>query len=69
MRCYCCNRSLSDYESVLRHPETLEFLDICTKCLQDIPIKPIEPVNKVNEVVDDDEEDFSLNIDTDEDEE
>jgi hypothetical protein len=24
----------------MRHPETNEFLDICRKCLQDIPITP-----------------------------
>ena len=42
MRCYCCNRNLSDYESTLRHPETGEFLDTCRKCLSDIPIEPLE---------------------------
>lgn len=43
MRCLCCNANLNDYESTLRHPETLDFLDICVKCLKDIPITPIEP--------------------------
>lgn len=43
MRCVCCNKNLTDYESVLRHPVTLEFLDICSKCLQDIPLHPVEP--------------------------
>ena len=42
MRCYCCNRNLSDYESTLKHPVTGEYLDTCSKCLQDIPIAPIE---------------------------
>jgi hypothetical protein len=41
MRCQCCNRNLSNYESTLRHPETNEYLDICMKCLADIPITPI----------------------------
>ena len=50
MRCQCCNRSLSDYESCLRHPTTLEYLDICCKCLEDIPIEPIEPATKVDDV-------------------
>ena len=50
MRCYCCNRNLSDYESTLRHPVTLEFLDTCVKCLKDIPIDPIEPTNKFDDV-------------------
>lgn len=43
VRCVCCNRNLSDYESVLKHPVTLEYLDICNKCLEDIPITPVEP--------------------------
>ncbi len=59
MRCQCCNRNLSNYESVLRHPETNDFLDICKRCLQDIPITPIEPVNQVDDVgFDDDEEEM-----------
>jgi len=50
MRCQCCNRNLSNYESVLRHPETNDFLDICKRCLQDIPITPVEPANQVDDV-------------------
>lgn len=42
MRCYCCNKNLSDAESVLKHPDTGEYLDMCRKCLQDIPIEPVE---------------------------
>jgi hypothetical protein len=63
MRCQCCNRNLSDYESALRHPVTMEYLDICTKCLQDIPIEPIEPINSVNDVgYEDDPEDVVNDI-------
>ena len=44
MRCSCCNRNLSDYESVLKHPVTGDYLDTCNKCLAQIPeITPIEP--------------------------
>jgi hypothetical protein len=60
MRCQCCNRNLSDYESVLKHPATNEFLDICTKCLKDIPITPIEPTNKLDDVGYDEEEEFDF---------
>jgi len=42
VRCYCCNRALSDYEATLRHPETFEFLDICSKCMPDTGISPVE---------------------------
>jgi hypothetical protein len=60
MRCSCCNKNLSDYESTLRHPETKEFLDICNKCLKDIPITPIEGVNSVNTQHYDEEEDIVI---------
>lgn len=38
MRCTCCNRNLSDYESTLRHAITREFLDTCNKCLDGLDI-------------------------------
>lgn len=38
MRCYCCNNILTDYETSLRHAETLEYQDTCLKCLQDLNI-------------------------------
>lgn len=41
MKCSCCNRFLSDYESTLRHAITLEFLDTCNKCLEDLNIPAI----------------------------
>ena len=41
MRCQCCNRNLNNYESTLRHPESGMFLDICSRCLEDIPISPV----------------------------
>lgn len=76
MRCLCCNRNLSDYESTLRHPETLAFLDICKKCLVDIPITPLEnkdnsdEVNKVDEYQEYDGQDvFDLDCGEEEDEE
>jgi len=38
MRCYCCDCSLSDYESTLRSASTGEYLDTCRKCLRDLDI-------------------------------
>jgi hypothetical protein len=32
MRCYCCNRALSDYEATRRSVTTGNFLDMCNKC-------------------------------------
>jgi hypothetical protein len=70
MRCCCCNRNLSDYESTLKHPETKEYLDICRKCLVDIPVVPV-PGNIAEEedvILDEfeDEEDTPLEEDEDE---
>ena len=36
MRCGCCNKRLSDYETTLKHAVTGEYLDTCTDCLSDI---------------------------------
>lgn len=32
MRCYCCDRALSDFESTRKSATTGEFLDMCNKC-------------------------------------
>ena len=58
MRCSCCNKNLTDFESVLRHPVTMEFLDICSKCLKDIPINPVEPASEIDDVDYDDIEEL-----------
>lgn len=36
MRCSCCNKRLSDYETTLKHAVTGEYLDTCLDCLSDI---------------------------------
>lgn len=58
MRCYCCNCNLSDYESVLKHPETGEYLDTCLACLEDVPIVPVAPSNMPPSHGWDDEQEF-----------
>jgi hypothetical protein len=32
MRCYCCNKALSDYEATRKSVSTGDFLDMCNKC-------------------------------------
>jgi len=32
MRCYCCNKALSDYEATRKSVQTGNFLDMCNKC-------------------------------------
>lgn len=41
MRCVTCNRGLSDYESTQRHAITMEYLDMCGKCLTGLGIPAI----------------------------
>ena len=65
MRCQCCNKNLTDYESVLRNPNTMEFLDICTRCLKDIPIDPLEPSHSLPDVDYDFEEEYFSEDDND----
>ncbi len=36
MRCSCCNRKLSDYETTLKHAITGVYLDTCVDCLSEI---------------------------------
>lgn len=36
MRCYCCNRLLSDYESTRKSKATGDYLDMCNKCFNTV---------------------------------
>ena len=40
MKCVCCDRNLNDYESTRRHALTNEFLDLCNRCMKDMPNIP-----------------------------
>jgi hypothetical protein len=32
MRCYCCNKALTDFEATRKSTTTDEYLDMCNKC-------------------------------------
>ena len=32
MRCYCCDKALSDFESTRKSVTSGEYLDMCNKC-------------------------------------
>lgn len=49
MRCGCCNKRLSDYETTLKHAETGEYLDLCMDCLSDIAQEVPMPVKSRRE--------------------
>ncbi len=36
MRCYCCNKVLSDFEATRKSTTTDEYLDMCNKCYSTI---------------------------------
>lgn len=40
MRCIACDKTLNDYESTRRHAMTNEFLDMCNRCMKDMPNIP-----------------------------
>ena len=51
MRCTCCNKNLSDYESTLKHAVTGAYLDTCTGCLSDIAWQTPLPVKGRHDLI------------------
>lgn len=51
MRCSCCNKRLSDYETTLKHAETGQYLDTCFDCLSDIAHQVPMPVKARKDLV------------------
>ena len=41
IRCYCCDRSLSDFESTLKSASSGTYLDTCLKCQDGLGIETI----------------------------
>ena len=53
MRCSCCNKRLSDYETTLKHAETGQYLDTCLDCLSEIAHDVPMPVKARKDLVPD----------------
>ena len=53
MRCLCCNRSLSDYESTIKHSETSDYLDMCMPCIQEVGLDFVDREDLRGSVSDD----------------
>ena len=51
MRCSCCNKRLSDYETTLKHAETGQYLDTCLDCLSEIAHDVPMPVKDRKDLV------------------
>ena len=51
MRCTCCNKRLSDYETTLKHAVTGEYLDTCLDCLSDIAHDVPLPVKARKDII------------------
>lgn len=77
MRCICCDKMLSPYESTKRHALTNEFMDMCNRCMKDMPNVPVKDRRDLinsddldNEVDDDDVSDvtncYTLGLDNEE---
>lgn len=39
MRCYSCDRNLTDYETSIKSKATGQYLDLCCKCLDGLNIQ------------------------------
>lgn len=57
MRCYCCNKALSDYEATRKSVTTGNFLDMCNKCYGSVSgdILAMERTDLRHEDLDDEE--------------
>lgn len=53
MRCSCCNKRLSDYETTLKHAETGSYLDTCLDCLSEIAHDVPMPVKARKDLIPD----------------
>ncbi len=60
MRCCCCNRNLSDYESALKSATTGDYLDMCKKCLKDLDIPTLKNTHDPDEQSPQDESYFDM---------
>lgn len=45
MRCVCCDRKLTDFESTRRSAETGDFLDMCNRCVVGLGIATIDRID------------------------
>lgn len=53
MRCGCCNKRLSDYETTLKHGVTGAYLDTCLDCLSEIAHQVPMPVKARKDLIPD----------------
>ena len=47
MRCYCCDKELSDYESTLRSITSKQYLDMCMDCIRESDIVAVSLTSSV----------------------
>jgi hypothetical protein len=53
MRCTCCDKNLTDYESTLKHAVTGAYLDTCVGCLSEIAHDVPMPVKARKDLIED----------------
>lgn len=56
MRCVTCDKRLTDFEATRRHAMTNEFLDLCNRCVKDIPNLPTKDRTDLSRETDYDDE-------------
>lgn len=45
MRCSCCDKNLSDYESTIKYKDG-DYADMCTRCLKDVEEEGVEFIKR-----------------------
>ncbi len=60
MRCKCCNKRLSDFESTRKVEGTSEYLDMCNSCFNSSGLAAIVPIQERADLrtIEDDESDI-----------
>ena len=62
MRCLACQKNLSDREATRKYASTLEFIDLCDRCLKDLPIATTEDSSQSDVSYNDPEEETNDGI-------
>jgi hypothetical protein len=60
MHCTCCDKTLNDFETSIKHKDEGHYLDICVKCLDGLGIPYIGNMSLAKDSVESFEEESEL---------
>lgn len=67
MKCLCCDKLLTDYESTRKHAVTGIFIDLCQQCFKSVQADAHLPTKDRKDLISEDDIDDSAEDDTDKD--